>query len=495
MSVISRHMLQAAASALALPDGAPDAVRFEGSGSLPSCFAVSDLAAASVGAAGLALRQVSVALGGDAAPVRVDRRLASLWFGWSLHPIGWERPPLWDAVAGDYATADGWIRLHTNARHHRDAALAVLGCAFDRAAVARAVAGWRGAALEEAVVGNGGCAAAMRSAAEWRAHPQGVAVAAEPLIALETRPSGGGAHEQGGNAPFPAGTVEPSGPSVGVAAQAPGAAARAWAGAGRDPSRPLSGLKVLDLTRVLAGPVATRFLAGYGADVLRVDPPGWDEPGVIPEVTPGKRCARLDLRQPSERAVFEALLAEADVLVHGYRPAALERLGYGHAYRQAVNPGLIDVTLDAYGWSGPLAGRRGFDSLVQMSTGIAEHGMRLGGAAKPVPLPVQALDHATGYLMAAAVLRGVLFRIQEGRAMQARLSLARTAKLLTDAPGQDISPEWTAAGDADLAATVEATEWGPARRLAPPLVVAGAAMGWSRAAASLGSAAPRFSMA
>nr|WP_090320849.1 CoA transferase [Duganella sp. CF517] len=453
-------MLQAASSALALSGNAPDAVRFDGAGALPSRYAVSDLAAASVGVAGLALRQLIVAQGGDAAPVRVDRRLASLWFGWSIHPIGWERPPLWDAVAGDYATADGWIRLHTNAIHHRDAALAVLGCAVDRDAVTRAVAGWRGDALEAAVVGNGGCAAAMRTAAQWAAHPQGIAVGAEPLVALETRALDGGA-------------------------------ARGWRGAA-SPGRPLAGLKVLDLTRVLAGPVATRFLAGYGADVLRIDPPDWNEPGVIPEVTPGKRCARLDLRQPADRTIFEALLAEADVLVHGYRPAALERLGYGEQYRRARNPALIDVCLDAYGWTGPLAARRGFDSLVQMSSGIAEHGMRMQGANKPAPLPVQALDHATGYLMAAAVLRGVLYRLADNRAMGARLSLARTAKLLTDTVYDEGAQPLAAAGEADLSALIEHTEWGAARRLLPPVVIGGAPMAWDRPAASLGSSAPAF---
>jgi len=464
ISDISRHMLQKAASALALPDDAPDAVRLEGEGALPSYYAVSDLAAASVGAAALALREVIVALGGGAAAVRVDRRLASLWFGWSIHPIGWERPPPWDAVAGDYATTDGWIRLHTNAIHHREAALAVLGCAVDRDAVARAVAGWRGEELEAAVVGNGGCAAMMRSAAAWAVHPQGIAVAAEPLVAVETRPLGGIAGAQG------------------------------WPGAAT-PARPLAGLKVLDLTRVLAGPVATRFLAGYGADVLRVDPPDWNEPGVIPEVTLGKRCARLDLRQPADRAVFEDLLARADVLVHGYRPAALERLGYGEQFRRALNPGLIDVCLDAYGWTGPLAGRRGFDSLVQMSAGIAEHGMRMQGANKPVPLPVQALDHATGYLVAAAALRGLQYRLTEKRAMAARLSLARTAKLLTDyadhAPLAGAQP-LAAAGDDDLSPAIEHTEWGAARRLLPPVAVGGAAMAWDTPAASLGSSTPGF---
>ena len=452
MSAISRHMLQAVSSALGLP---ADAVVFGGEGDLPAYFAVTDLAAASVAAAALAVQQLIVAQGGPAGAVRVDRRLASLWFGWSLHPLGWERPPLWDAVAGDYATADGWIRLHTNARHHRDAALAVLGCAVDREAVARTVAAWRGEELEAAVVARGGCAAVMRSAAEWRDHPQGRAVAAEPLFAI-------------GSA------------SVG--------ADRGWAAT---PSRPLAGLKVLDLTRVLAGPVATRFLAGYGADVLRIDPPGWSEPGVIPEVTLGKRCARLDLKQPADRDIFEGLLAEADILVHGYRADALARLGYGAQMRRQINPGLIDVALDAYGWTGPWAGRRGFDSLVQMSCGIAEHGMREQGASKPVPLPVQALDHATGYLIAAAVVRGLLYRLQDKRAMQARLSLARVAEFLVAHPAAGGAP-LAPGGEADLATELERTEWGPARRYRAPAEIDGTPMRWDRPASSLGSAAPRW---
>jgi hypothetical protein len=456
---MSHSLLNAIWSALDMPASTLDAVQLTGDGELPSYFAVTDLAAASVAAAALAVQQLMVAQGAAPARVTVDRRLASMWFSWSIHPVGWERPPLWDAVAGDYATADGWIRLHTNASHHRDAALAVLGCAAEREAVARAVAGWRGEALEAAVVGRGGCAAVMRSAEEWRQHPQGRAVAAEPLVAMTTAHAGIGA-------------------------------GRGWAAT---PSRPLAGLKVLDLTRVLAGPVATRFLAGYGADVLRIDPPNWNEPGVIPEVTLGKRCARLDLTQPADRVIFEGLLAEADVLVHGYRPAALERLGYGAQIRRQLNPSLIDVSLNAYGWTGPLAERRGFDSLVQMSCGIAQHGMQRQGADRPVPLPVQALDHATGYLMAAAVVRGLLFRLQENRAVQARLSLARVAALLADTQAQQRNGQAIATGsEADLSPQLEQTEWGPARRYRAPAEIDGAPMRWDRPACSLGSAAPRW---
>lgn len=457
MMTDAHHLLHTLCTALNLPATASDAVHFTGAYELPSYYAVTDFAAASIGAAALAVRELMLAQGANTAAVRVDRRLASLWFGWSIAPVGWERPPLWDAVAGDYATLDGWIRLHTNAPHHRRAALSVLGCAPDRAAVAQAVAQWQGAALETAVVDHGGCAAQMRTAAVWREHPQGRAVMAEPPIAFDARPCN---------------------------------SRSAWNGAGADhPVRPLQGLKVLDLTRVLAGPIATRFLAGYGADVLRIDAPDWNEPGVIPEVTPGKRCARLDLRQAPDRAVFEQLLAQADVLVHGYRPDALARLGYDEPFRRQCNPALIDVSLDAYGWGGPWAGRRGFDSLVQMSCGIADHGMRMQGANRPVPLPVQALDHATGYLMAAAVVRGVLARLTEQKVMSARLSLARTAALLMAHPHHGDRPAPAPVGPeaGDYGLQPEQTAWGPARRLMPPVAIDGAAMGWETGASDLGS--------
>lgn len=431
-----------------------------GEGALDSAYAVTDLASASVAAAGVALAEWVARTGGRAAlPVRVDRRLASMWFSASLRPQGWTLPPVWDPVAGDYLAADGWVRLHTNASHHRAACLAVLGlpdvAATGREQVAGRVRGWTAAALEEAVVRAGGCAAEMRSEEAWRRHPQGRAVAEEPLVHLERTEA----------APLPL---------------------RLRSGGG-----PLAGIRVLDLTRVLAGPVATRFLAGCGADVLRIDPPGWDE-SVVPEVTLGKRCARIDLRDPPQRAVFERLLAQADILVHGFRPDALERLGLGAERRRALAPGLVDVALDAYGWTGPWAGRRGFDSLVQMSCGIADRGMRDAAAPRPRPLPVQALDHATGCFAAAAALRGLVLRNADGRGSRWRLSLARTAALLQDGtpgdPGAGLSEEteW------DLAEDVENTGWGPARRLRPPVAVEGAPLRWDRPAGPLGTATATF---
>ncbi|WP_262525673.1 CoA transferase [Agrobacterium tumefaciens] len=415
-----------------------------GDGELPSCFRVSDLAEASVRAAAGELAGLT-----GARAVSVDRRLSLMWFSMSLRPAGWSLPSIWDPIAGDYRAADGWIRLHTNAPHHRHAALQVLDCAGDRESVSAAVAARNKDELEAAIVAVGGAAAAMRSLEEWRTHPQGQAVAAEPLI--QWRDIGQGRRITG-----------------------------------------VAGLRVLDLTRVLAGPVATRFLAGFGADVLRIDPPDWNEPAVEPEVTVGKRRAGLDLHRADDRRTFEALLSKADVLVHGYRPGALEKLGYGDEERQRLSPGLIDVCLDAYGWTGPWAGRRGFDSLVQMSCGIADEGMTRSGGAQPVPLPVQALDHATGYLIAAAVLRALRHAQATGTRFSARLSLARTAALLTGAGARPFQGSKLEDRDADLAPALEQTSWGPARRLTFPVRVDGRGPEWALPAGLLRIDAARW---
>lgn len=430
------------------------AVNIAGAATLDSPYPVSDLAAASVAAAAAALTALLEAGGLPGAQATVRRDRADAWFRAGVRPVGWVAPSPWDPIAGDYATSDGWIRLHTNAPLHRHAALRVLGVEAERDAVARAVAMWRADELEADIVAEGGCAAGMRRPEEWRRHPQGAAVAAEPLVARETTDADG--------------------------------APSAWT---PTRERPLQGLRVLDLTRVLAGPVATRLLAGLGAQVLRIDPPGWDEPALAPEMTLGKRTARLDARDPAELAHIVRLLSEADVVVHGYRSDALERLGLGEEVRRWTRPGIVDVSLDAYGFTGPWAGRRGFDSLVQMSAGIADAGMRAGAADRPVPLPVQALDQATGYLMAAAVLVGLRDRLRDGTGSIARLSLARTAVLLEDARGLPRAAARAAVEEPSDGALLQ-TGWGPVRVLTPPLEVPGVRIAWDRAPRPFGSDNP-----
>lgn len=448
-------LMQAFASPFSGSPRAVKAVRVTGEGHLSSCFAVTDFAVAAMATAGLAVAErIALASGGSSPEINVDRRLASLWFGQSYRPIDWSPPPAWDAIAGDYRARDGWIRLHTNAPAHRAAALRVLDVEADRGLVAARVADVSATDLEARIVAEGGCAAAMHTASEWRESAQGRAVAAEPLVARIT-------------------TERVARPARAV-----------------DPARPLAGIRVLDLTRVLAGPVATRLLAGYGADVLRIDPPDWDEPAILPDVTLGKRCARLDLKTAEGRARLEALLVEADMLVHGYRGDALERLGLGVESRHALRPGLVDVCLDAYGWTGDWALRRGFDSLVQMSTGIAEAGMRHYRTDAPKPLPVQALDHATGYILAAAAIHGLNARLTTGEGSRWRTSLARVAYVLLGAGVPEASdalgPAITATSDADFDGGRELTGWGAVERLQPPIAVAGAPLQWQRPAGPLG---------
>lgn len=398
---------------------------------LPSVFNVTGLATAAVGVATLAAAELQATRNErDIERVGVTTREASAAFRCEnlFVPEGWALPPIWDPIAGDYQGADGWIRLHTNYAPHRAAVLRALGWGdADRETVAAEVAGWKVDDLESRVVEEGGVAAAMRTREEWLVHPHGAATASTPPIEI---------------IPGSSRTERSLPPSA----------------------SPLTGVKVLDLTRVIAGPFATRFLAAWGAEVLRVDPPGFEEvPAIIPETTAGKRCAFLDLATKDGRTRLVGLVSEADVIVHGYRPGALDALGLDHDSLREANPGLIISQHDAYGWTGPWMGRRGFDSLVQMSCGIAA----ARGADRPRSLPAQALDHATGMHIAAAVCRALTTREQTGTPSDIRGSLIGAANFLCELPdpaGASIEPP---------SFTIEDTEprqtwWGPARAVPIP---------------------------
>jgi hypothetical protein len=496
----------------ALLDGDPaqlERVRVVGPGYvLPGAFDVTELAAAGVAAATLAVAEFGALRNGRETPeVRIDRRDAAAAFHSEalLRAEGWQLPPVWDPIAGNYRTADGWIRLHTNYRHHRAAALRALGRpdgeGLDRDQVAERVLRFGADELEQRVVAEGGCAAAARTAPEWAEHPHGRIAIGQPAITL-TR-TGASAGLGSGGAP---GATDPS--------------AHVDSSARADPSdldRPLAGIRVLDLTRVIAGPVATRTLAAWGADVLRIDPPGFAEvPAVLPDVTTGKHCAAIDLRTSEGRKMFAVLVAQADVIVHGLRPGALAGLGFDDAALRELNPALIIATHNAYGWSGPWAGRRGFDSLVQLSCGIATTSAAwASGAApasnvsvaseasnasepserKPGALPVQALDHATGYLLAAGVARALTGRLQGLGPADLRGSLVGTANLLISSFARDKHQNGETSPIAlDLSDRTERREtaWGPVLAVPQPGSIGGASGRWRIPAGPLGRHPPRF---
>jgi hypothetical protein len=418
----------------------------------PAAFDVTGVATGAVAVATLAAAQLlSVRRESPVPAVTVDSLEASAAFAAEVlfSPVGWAQPPLWDPIAGNYRAADGWVRLHTNYAHHRAAAEKVLN-AHDREAVREAVSALPAEEIEGAIVTAGGAAAAMHGRNEWLSSPPGAATADAPTLTARERQL---QHRVGW-------------------AEKPG-------------QLPFSGVRVLDLTRVIAGPVCTKFLAGYGADVLRVDPPGFPEvPSLLPETTLGKRTATLDLTSPDDRVGFEELLRGADVLVLGLRADAIGRLGYDDQTILAENPDLIIASLDAYGWAGQWRERRGFDSLVQMSCGIAADGATVAGRDEPTPLPYQALDHATGWLLAGAIALALTREITETLTARVHASLIGTANLLYKLPPPEARALKLARKDLKLEETM--TVWGAAKRVPMPGDIEGIRPRWAHQAGPLG---------
>lgn len=377
---------------------------------LPSSFAVGTAAQTAIGLAGLAAAELWRLRTGRAQDVRVDMRHACAEFRSErlLRVDGAPPPDPWDRIAGLYPTRDGWVRLHTNFPHHRDGVLRLLGCRHNRAEVARALLAWDALAFEAVAADAGLCVAALRSFAEWDAHPQCRAVATLPLVAISRI----------GEAP---------------------------AEALRNGSRPLSGVRALDLTRVIAGPVCGRTLAVHGADVLAITAPHL--PGIaLTEMDNGrgKLRAQLDLRRADEREHLAGLLRTGDVFVQGYRPGGLAAFGLAPADTARLRPGIVHVSLSAYGTAGPWAGRRGFDSLVQAASGLNAAEAEAAGSATPRPLPAQALDHASGFLMAFGAMAALHRRATIGGSWHVEVSLARTALWLRGlgrVPGGLAAPE------------------------------------------------------
>lgn len=397
---------------------------------LPSVYRVGTLAAATIAATGLAAAEYLRLRTGRRQRVEVDMRRALAAFRSERYLRVNDGPPpaLRDPVMGFYETRDGrWIQLHTNFPHHLQGVLNVLGCANDRTAVAEAIRGWDGAALDQTLADAGLCAALIRSPREWAALDQAKAIANLPLFEIERI----------GDAP----PQPPRSPGRG------------------GPDRPLAGVRVLDLSRIIAGPAAGRALAQHGAQVLLINGPHL--PNIAPLVIDlgrGKRSATLDLRDEAPRAQLRELATGADVFLQAYRPGALSARGFGPDELARLRPGIVYVSVCAYGHTGPWAGRRGFDSLVQSASGIAWTESRAAGTDAPKHLPCQALDHATGYLAAFGAMVALARRATEGGSWHVRVSLAQTGRWL-QSMGQIEdgwrAPEVTLDDVADCVETVE----------------------------------------
>ncbi|MBL8361454.1 MAG: CoA transferase [Rubrivivax sp.] len=401
---------------------------------LRSSFAIGSMLQASLGAAALAATEIGRLRGGPVqtvtlAALDVARESAA------RYSLDGRRPEVWDKLSGLYRcgsddAAPEHVRIHANFAHHRDGALALLGLptgpATERAQVEAALRGWSAEAFETAAAERGLVVAAVRTPEQWAAHPQAAALAALPLVAIERI----------GDAP-----------------------PRAWPPT--DPGAPpLHGLRVLELTRILAGPVAGRTLAAHGADVLLVNGPHLPNIENIAETSRGKRSALVDLRRADGRETLRTLASGADVFLQGYRPGGLSSRGFGPEALAEVRPGLVYVSLSAYGDRGPWADRRGFDSLVQSATGLNVAEARALGSAEPRALPLQALDYGAGYLLAFGALVALQRQRAEGGSWHVRVALAGVGRWLQSLP-RIADP--TSAPAPDFTGAMEITESGYGR--------------------------------
>nr|WP_221472826.1 CoA transferase [Amycolatopsis umgeniensis] len=388
---------------------------------MPGTFRVEEAATTSIAAATLAAGELLRLRGIEPGKVSVDTRHAAASFHSEQYiRVDGEPVPFSAPLSGDYRANDGWVRLHCNYPRHVAAVCWGLGVPATREAFEKVVAAKSKFEVESAVVGAGGAAAVLRSREEWLAHKQGQASSALPIAEIRT--------------------LGPSDP------------VRLFAS-----DRPLGGVRILDLTHVIAGPVAGRVLAAHGATVMHI---GSDRLPTVPPLAVdtgmGKLSAYVDLETEAGRSRLRKLIARADVVLQGFRPGSLVAKGFSPEALAELRPGIVVADLSAYGWEGPWARRRGFDSLVQMASGIADEGGKTAGIDGPGPLPVQALDHATGWLTAAAIMTAVRRAVTEGGSQHVRTSLAGTGEWLNSLGRKESGPaefdgsEWLEDADSPL---------------------------------------------
>jgi len=360
---------------------------------LPTRFRLGEAAAGVHAACGLAVSDLWELRTGRPQQIEVDVRAAAA----SLQSYMYlktpdPRPPRPASILGFYPTKDGrWFFVHTSFPHTHQKTLKLLGCEDNREAVAAALLTWNATDLEDTFAENGLCGAMVRSTEEWLATPQGQAL--RKLPAVEVRKIGESPPE-----PFPQG------------------------------DRPLSGLRALDLTRVLAGPTCGRTLAEHGAEVLLINAPHL--PNVdwfVMDTGHGKRSAFLNLRDQGGRETLWSLIREADVFSQSYRLGALAGLGFSPEALAEARPGIVYVSMNCYGHEGPWRGRRGWEQLAQTAAGLAlEH----GGPNGPRLVPAAATDYTTGYLAAFGAMVALARRAREGGSYLVRASLCQAAMMI-----------------------------------------------------------------
>lgn len=431
---------------------------------LPTPFRISETSAAALAAVGIAVSELWALRTGRRQEITVDTRqaTASLRGTRYLRVNGVPVDPKHDAVMGFYPARDGrWSYLHCNFPNHRAAALRVLGVPEEREAVRKAVAQWDALELEEAIIDAKGAGGMVRTLEEWARHPQAAAVASLPLMEI-----------------------------VKIADSPPEPLAAG--------ERPLSGIRVLDLTRVIAGPAGARTLAEHGADVMKITAAHLPNIGYQEyETGHGKLSAHLDLREPRDLEILRGLIPQSDVFMQGYRPGTMGARGFTPEALAQLRPGIVFVSLSAFSHQGPWATRRGFDTAVQAVSGIASRQGEIfpGTAPGPQFYPVSAIDYLAGYLMAFGALVALARRTREGGSWLVRISLAQVGRWLVDrgqvpaAALANVAQEFTADELARWSMTSD-TPLARLHHLGPVLRLSETPPRWARPTVPLGHHAP-----
>lgn len=313
-------------------------------------------------------------------------------------------PPLWGPIAGLYKTTDGHVSIHDSFPHHRAGALKLLGLpadCVDKDLIAQRAKDWKAEALEKAAAESGSVIYSLRSPEQWAALPQRAALPPFPIMIRKIRDS-------------------------------PRNMPKQWSEGPVDFDKCIRGLRVLEMTRVVAGPLCGKTLAAHGADVLWINGEHLPYlPNLDRDMARGKRTAFLDIRTPKGLEKFRDLLKSTNVFIQSFRPGSMTGKGFSPEYLAELNPDIVYGSISAWGQSGPWRHNRGFDSMVQVAGGInvAEaEAFGEGGVSKK--LPTQALDHIAGYFLALGVLTGLHRHMTEGGAWEVHVSLAAVMEYL-----------------------------------------------------------------